>query len=142
MKTADLPDDFDHSIVEVFNEMLTGGQTTPLILTLPPEVTANIKAYEIEHALKREELLDAALRTLRGRLDQFVEAMDRRLADQENFAWPVEDPLLCVLIAFAWIHTIRWADKARDTYGLEDKADETEPLDWWETDASRRVSES
>jgi len=60
--------------------------------------------------------------------------MDRRIADPENFVWPADDPLLCVLIAFAWIHTFRWANKARDTYGLEVAADEDEPAERWKKD--------
>jgi hypothetical protein len=96
-------------------------------------VIASIKAYETEHALNREELLGAALIMLEGRKDQFVEAMDRRLNDPENFVWPADDALLCVLVAFTWIHTFRWADKVCDTYGLRDGADDDEPADWWKT---------
>jgi hypothetical protein len=130
---TDPPDDFDQSIIDVFYEMLADGQITPIVLMFPPEVIASIKAYEIEHALNREELLGAALEMIEGRKDQFVEAMDRRLADPENFVWPADDPLLCVLVAFAWIHTLRWANKVCDTYGLGIEADAAEPADWWKT---------
>jgi hypothetical protein len=41
-----------------------------------------------------------------------------------SFVWPADDPLLCVLVAFAWVHIFRWADKVCEKHELEDDADD------------------
>jgi hypothetical protein len=89
-----------------------------------------IEAYETVHSLPRNLLLGAAFRALNGELERFVEAMDHRMRDPDSFTWPSEDPLLCVLIGFAWAYALRWTDKVHEKHGL-DGEEENDAADWW-----------
>ena|SRR5208282_5230818 len=104
----------DDLIEQTLTEMLDEARSSPTILQFPEEVIHAIEAYEKAHSLPS---------------DLFVEAMDRRMRDPEAFDWPIDDPLLCVSIAFAWEHAMRWTDKVSEKYGLD--VDEDEPADWW-----------
>lgn len=51
------------------------------------------------------------------------------MEDPDLFEWPLEDPLLCVAIAFIRKCADRWTDKVRERLSLTD--DDDEPTDWW-----------
>jgi hypothetical protein len=51
------------------------------------------------------------------------------MEDPDLFEWPLEDPLLCVAIAFMRKYANRWTDKVRERLSLTD--DNDEPTDWW-----------
>jgi hypothetical protein len=51
------------------------------------------------------------------------------MEDPDLFEWPLEDPLLCVAIAFMRKYADRWTDKVRERLSLTD--DDDEPTDWW-----------
>jgi hypothetical protein len=80
--------------------MLAEAQITPAVFTVPAEVTESIEPYEKAHSVDRDKLLGLALQALDGRSDQFGEVYGQLIDDPETFTWPVEDPLLCVAIAF------------------------------------------
>jgi hypothetical protein len=44
-------------------------------------------------------------------LGEFTEAGERLMEDPDSFAWPLEDPLLCVALAFMLKHACRCAEK-------------------------------
>jgi hypothetical protein len=56
------------------------------------------------------------------------------MEDPELFEWPLEDPLLCVAIAFMRKYANRWTDKVRERLSLTD--DDDEPTDWWKGSGS------
>jgi hypothetical protein len=50
------------------------------------------------------------------------------MEDPDLFEWPLEDPLLCVAIAFMRKCANRWTDKVREKLALTD--DDDQPTDW------------
>ena len=72
-----------------------------------------------------------AIETLDDRIDLLCDAGAQLIDTPEMFTWPIEDPLLCVLIAFMREHAFRWALKVCEKYSLGDHA--PEPADWWKT---------
>ena len=112
MKEPDPPDDFDEMEAEA---------ETPIVLTVPWEVIESVEAYVEAHSVDRNKLIALAIKAQEHRIDQFVETTERLCDDPDSFAWPLEDPLLCVAIAFM-------QNRAK-TMGLTD--DEDEPADWW-----------
>jgi hypothetical protein len=55
------------------------------------------------------------------------------MEDPDSFEWPVENPLLCVLIAFMRKTTQRWVEKMVKSNG----DDKDEPADWWKGEEQR-----
>jgi len=72
------------------------------------------------------------MKATKERFEEVIETMQRYMADPDSFEWPIEDPLLCVAIAFMRSVTNWWAKKVNEEYG-EDKEDD-EPADWWKAE--------
>jgi len=49
----------------------------------------------------------------------------------DAFEWPLQDPILCVAIAFMRKLTDRWVNKVHEKFGHT--YDEFDPADWWKT---------
>jgi hypothetical protein len=128
---ADSPADFEETVFETFREMETEEQITMILAELPDEVIEAIENYEIEHSITRDELLYVATIALTGRTDLLGDTCAQLIDTPESFTWPIEDPLLCVLIAFMREHAFRWALKVCEKYSLGDHAGE--PADRWKT---------
>jgi hypothetical protein len=111
MKTPNLPDDFEETVLETFHEMESEEQITMMLAELPDEVIEAIEDFEITHSVDRDRLLGLATIALAGRTDLLGEAWAQLIDTPESFTWPIEDPLLCVLIAFMREHAFRWAHK-------------------------------
>jgi hypothetical protein len=121
------PEELNRTLQETFMEMhahalLSKG--TPL--WFPPEVLERLIVYEKEHSLERNKLIPLAMKVTKGRVEEVIETMQRYMADPGSFEWQIEDPLLCVAIAFMRSTTIWWAKKINEEYG-----DDDEPADWW-----------
>jgi hypothetical protein len=107
----DLRDDFEETVLETFHEMESEEQITMMLADLPDDVIEAIEAFEITHSIDRDRLLSLATIALAGRTDLLGEAWAQLIDTPESFTWPIEDPLLCVLIAFMREHAFRWAHK-------------------------------
>ena len=110
MKTPNLPD-FEETVFETFYEMETEEQITMILAELPGNVIEAIEDFEITHSVDRDRLLGLATIALAGRTDLLGDACAQLIDTPESFTWPIEDPLLCVLIAFMREHAFRWAHK-------------------------------
>ena len=115
MKEPDPTDDLDRTILETFDEMHAEARVTPIFLTFPPRVIESVRAYAKEHSLEPGTLIPFAIRALENRLYEFSEAGERLLEDPDSFDWPLEDPLMCVALAFMLKHACRCAEKAHET---------------------------
>jgi len=100
MKESGTPDDLEQTILETFDEMHAEAQITPIFLTFPPEVVESVGAYTRDHSLEPGTLICLAIKALEQQLDEFGEAGERPMEDPDSFAWPLEDPLMCVALAF------------------------------------------
>jgi hypothetical protein len=118
----DPPDDFEETVLETFHEMESEEQITMILAELPYDVIQAIEDYEIEHSINRDELLYLATVALTARTDLWCDACSQLIDTPESFTWPIEDPLLCVLIAFMREHAFRWALKVCEKYSLGDHA--------------------
>ena len=127
----DPPNDFEETVLETFHEMESEEQVTMILAELPADVIQAIEDFEIEHSVTRDRLLYVAIETLDDRIDLLCDAGAQLIDTPEMFTWPIEDPLLCVLIAFMREHAFRWALKMCEKYSLGDHA--PEPADWWKT---------
>jgi hypothetical protein len=125
------PDNFEETVLETFREMETEEQITMILDELPDNVIEAIEDFEITHSITRDKLLYLATIALTGQTDLLEDACAELLEHPESFTWPVEDPLLCVLIAFTREHAFRWALKMCEKYSLGDE--EGEPADRWKT---------
>jgi hypothetical protein len=123
MKTPNLPD-FEETVFEAFYEMETEEQITMILAELPDDVIEAIEGYEITHSITRDRLLYLATIALTGRTDLLSEAYAQLIDTPESFTWPIEDPLLCVLIAFMREHAFRWAHKVCKKHWACDDAGE------------------
>ena len=128
---ADSPADFEETVLETFREMETEEQITMILAELPDDVIEAIENYEIERSITRDELLYVATIALTGRTDLLGDTCAQLIDAPESFTWPIEDPLLCVLIAFMREHAFRWALKVCEKYSLGDDAGEQ--ADRWKT---------
>jgi hypothetical protein len=128
MKEPDSPDDLEQTISETFDEMHAEAQIAPIVLALPPEVIESVEAYTKEHSLEPATLIPLAIKALEHQVDEFGEAGERLMEDPDSFAWPLEDPLLCVALAFMLKHAYRCAHNLHEKHDLSD--DEDEPADW------------
>jgi hypothetical protein len=127
----DLPNVFEETVLETFHEMETEEQITMILTELPDNVIEAIEDFEIKHSITRNRLLYLATIALTGRTDRLGDACAQLIDTPESFTWPIEDPLLCVLIAFMREHAFRWALKVCEKYSLGD--DPGEPADRWKT---------
>jgi len=99
-------------------------------MCLPPEVRERICAYEKKHSLNANELLSMAIIATNGRTEEVVEIVNQFLKDPDSFEWPIEDPLLCVSVAFMRACASWLISKINREYD----DDEDEPADWWKAD--------
>jgi hypothetical protein len=47
------------------------------------------------------------MKAQKGRIHQVSEACARLIEDPEAFAWPSQDPLLCIAIGFLVVHALQ-----------------------------------
>ena len=90
----------------------------PIVLTFPPEVIESVRAYTKERSLQPATLIPLAIEALELQLDEFSDAGERLIEDPDSFTWPLEDPLMCVALAFLLKHAYRCAHKVHEKYGL------------------------
>jgi hypothetical protein len=128
------PDNFDfqRSMRESIEEVFAEAQIVPLVVIFPDKVVAAIKAYEKEHGIDRERLFNVAMKAQRNDIDQLKQAMELFAEDPDSFEWPVENPLLCLLIGVIWKHAEHWKEKLIQEYGDEDDYQ----ADWWKAKES------
>jgi hypothetical protein len=127
------PEDHDRVREEATREMHAAalmGAGTPMIF--PPEVLERICTYEKEHSIDRNHLIPLAMKSTRERTEEIVELMNQLLKDPESFEWPIDDPLLCVTLAFMRSSSSWITRKINEEYGEEDDDDEDgqESADW------------
>jgi hypothetical protein len=127
----DPPNDFEETVLETFHEMESAEQVTMILAELPADVVQAIENYETTHSVTRDKLLYLAIETLDDKIDLLCDLGAQLIDTPELFTWPIEDPLLCVLIAFMREHAFRWALKMCEKYSLGDHV--PEPADWWKT---------
>jgi hypothetical protein len=134
MKEPDPTDDLDRTILETFDEMHAEAQVTPIFLTFPSRVIESVRAYAKEHSLEPGTLIPLAIKALAHQADEFSEASERLMEDPDSFTWPLEDPLLCVALAFMLKHAYRCAHNLHEKHALG--VDQNEPADWWKSRCS------
>jgi hypothetical protein len=122
----------DRTILETFDEMHAEAQVTPIFLMFPPRVIERAAAYTRDHSLEPATLIPQAIKAQENQSDKFSEAGERLMEDPDSFAWPLEDPLLCVALAFMLKHAFRCAEKVNEKHDFgNDK--QNEAADWWKT---------
>ena len=132
MKEPGPPDDLEQTILETFDEMHAEAQVAPILLTFPPEVIESVVAYTKNRSLEPATLIPLAIKAQENKSEKFSEAGERLMQDPDSFAWPLEDPLLCVALAFMLKHACRCAEKVHEKHGFgNDK--QSEVADWWKT---------
>jgi hypothetical protein len=131
------PEELARTLQETFMEMHAHallGEGTPMYL--PPEVLERVIAYEKEHSLERNKLIPLAMKATKERFEEVIETMQRYMADPDSFKWPVEDPLLCVAIAFMRSTVSWWAKKINEESGNDENEDDKDQADWWKAEES------
>jgi hypothetical protein len=131
MKRPDPPEEFTRILRESFSELQTEAQISPLDLKFPPEVTQTLEEFTQKHLLDPAKLIPLAMKAHSERLDLLGEDVNRLMQDPTSFDWPLEDPILCVTIAFMRKLTNRWTDKVHEKLGLTDE--QFDPADWWKS---------
>ena len=114
---------------ESFSELQIEAQIAPLDLRFPPKVIESLEAFTQEHFLDPRKLIPLAMKTHIDRMDLVGEEVNRLMRDPSAFDWPLEDPILCVTIAFMRKLTDRWTDKVHEQLGLTNE--QFDPADWW-----------
>jgi hypothetical protein len=109
----------------------TEAQIMPLDLRFPPEVLKTLQAFTRVHSLDGATLLPLAMKAHFDRMDVVGEDVCRLMQHPDAFEWPLQDPILCVAIAFMRKLTDRWVDKVHEKFGHT--YDEFDPADWWKT---------
>ncbi len=131
MKKSDRPQELTQMLRETFSELRTEAQIAPLDLRFPPEVIQTLQSYAKVNSLDGARLIPLAMEAHINRLDLIGEEIHRLMQHPESFDWPLEDPILCVALAFMRKLTDRWADKVHEKFGLTEE--ELDPADWWKT---------
>ena len=126
------PDDADELFLETLNEMDAEAQIAPVVLLFPRKVIEAIEAYEKAHSITRQHMIWTACNAREDWTHQLAESVAHLIEDPASFEWPVQDPLLCVLIAYLQKAAHRWARKVHEKYLLGDEEDD--PADWWKTE--------
>ena len=75
-----------------------------------------------EHSLEPATLIPLAIKAQEHQSDIFCEAAARLMQDPDSFAWPLQDPLLCVALK----HACRCAQKVHEEHDLGDDEDKDE----------------
>jgi hypothetical protein len=78
--------------------------------------------YTKDRSAEPATLIPLAIKAEEHQLDEFTEAGERLM----------EDPLLCVALAFMLKHACRCAEKVHEKHGF-DNDKENEAADWWKT---------
>lgn len=95
----------------------------------PGQVIECIKTYTKEHSLDAANLIPLAMKAIHDSGgSRWIEEVELLMEDPDLFEWPLEDPLLCVAIAFMRKYANRWTDKVREKLALTD--DDDQPTDW------------
>jgi hypothetical protein len=131
MRKPDSPAKLTQMLRESLSELQFEARVAPLDLKFPPEVTQTVEAYTHEHLLNPANLVPLAMKAHVDRMDLIGEEVNRLMRNPAAFDWPLEDPILCVTIAFMRKLTNRWTDKVHEKLGLTD--DEFDPADWWKS---------
>jgi hypothetical protein len=133
------PEDVDQLREEATREMHATalmGAGTPMVF--PPEVLERIYAYEKEHSIDRNHLIPLAMKSTKERTEEVVELMNQLLKGPDSFEWPIDDPLLCVTLAFMRSSASWMTKKINEEYGEEETDDgdddEDDQGDWWKAD--------
>jgi hypothetical protein len=129
MKKSEPQQDLSKILREAFTELHIEAQRKPLDLKFPPEVTETLEAFAKINSVDGAKLIPLAMKAHCGRLDVVGEDVCRLMHHPDSFQWPLEDPILCVAIAFMRKLTNRCAVKVQEKFGLTD--DELDPADWW-----------
>ena len=132
MKEPGPPDDLEQTILETFDEMHAEAQVAPIVLTFPPEVIESVVTYTKDRSVEPATLIPLAIKAQENQSEKFSEAGERLMEDPDSFAWPLEDPLLCVALAFMLKHACRCAEKVHEKHGF-DNDKQHEAADWWKT---------
>lgn len=119
MRETDLPADLGQMISDTFDEMHAEAQIEPIVLTFAPEVTLSIEKYMQKHSPEPATMIALAIEAQEHQSEIFSEAGERLMKDPDSFTWPVEDPLLCVALAFMLKHASRCAEKVHEKYDLD-----------------------
>jgi hypothetical protein len=125
------PEDLQRTLQETFLEMHATallGKGTPL--RFPMEVGERVMAYQKEHAIVLDELIPRAVAAQIERVDEVVKSTHRLRKDPGSFEWPIEDPLLCVAIAFIRESMDWWLNKINEEDSDEDSSDDDQADDW------------
>lgn len=131
MRRHDQPEEFTQMLRESMSELQTEAQIAPLDLKFPPEVTHTLEEFTQKHFLDPAKLIPLAMKAHIDRLDLVGEDVNRLMRDPATFDWPLEDPILCVTIAFMRKLTNRWTDKVHERLGLTEE--QFDPADWWKS---------
>jgi hypothetical protein len=134
MKIPDPSHDLERTILETFDEMHAEAQITPIVLTLPSAVIESVNSYTKERSLEPATLIPLAIKALAHQTAEFSKAGERLLKDPDSFTWPLDDPLLCVALAFMLKHAYRCAHNLHEKHALGVPQDE--PADWWKSRSS------
>jgi len=130
------PEDYDRIWQEALDEMHAEammGVGTPMYF--PPEVLERICAYEKEHAIDQNYLIPVAIKSTKPRKEEVVELVNRYIKNPDSFEWPIEDPLMCVSIAFMRACATWLTKKIDQEYGGEDEEDDDQG-DWWKVEGA------
>jgi hypothetical protein len=84
------------------------------VLTFPPEVIKRVAAYTKDYSVEPATLIPLAIKAQENQSEKFSEAGERLMEDSDSFTWPLEDPLLCVALAFMLKHACRCAEKVHE----------------------------
>jgi hypothetical protein len=125
------PNDAEELFRETIEEMQAESQIVPTTLEFPEEVIEAIDAYERAHSVDREQMLWTLCHAREDWTRQLAESVAHLIEDPGSFEWPVDDPPLCVLIAYLRKAAYRWAEKVHEKHNLGD--DDDEPADWWKS---------
>jgi hypothetical protein len=130
------PEDLKRTLEETYLEMHAHallGEGTPL--RFPPEVGERVEAYRKERAIILDELIPRAVAAQVDRVDEVLNTVHRLRKDPGSFEWPIEDPLLCVSIAFMRECMEWWLNKLNEEDGDEDSEDDDQADSWKEDEA-------
>jgi hypothetical protein len=118
---------------EALREMYDQSQITQTEFSFPGEVVRAIEVYITKNAVDREGLMQRALKAQQGSIPRFAKAINRLVNDPESFCWPIDDPLLCLALAFMREVIDQWTNKDDLKYPplYEAEFDRSDPADWW-----------
>ena len=125
------PEDIKRTLEEAYLEMHATallGEGTPL--RFPMEVRESVQTYQKEHAMVLDELIPRAIAAHIDRVDEVVKTTCRLRKDPGSFKWPIEDPFLCVAIAFMRECMEWWLNKINEEYGADEEGSD-DRADWW-----------